>query len=66
MPPKVREIIDRLEAEGWRQVRQRGSHRIYKHPDHPLLVTVAGPSNTEPRTGTWRNIQRAAGWLDKE
>lgn len=66
MPPKVRDILDRLAGEGWQQVRQRGSHRIFKHPQRDDIVTVAGHPNTEPAPGTWRNIQRAAGWLDKE
>lgn len=66
MPPKVRDILARLPNEGWRQVRQRGSHRIYRHPAKPDLVTVAGAPNDEPPPGTWRGIQQHAGWLDKE
>jgi predicted RNA binding protein YcfA (HicA-like mRNA interferase family) len=66
MPPKVRDILARLRAEGWIQVRQRGSHRILKHPEHPTVVTVAGHPNEEPARGTWQSIQKQAGWLDKE
>ena len=29
---KVRELLKRLEEDGWRQVRSRGSHRQLKHP----------------------------------
>jgi predicted RNA binding protein YcfA (HicA-like mRNA interferase family) len=29
---KVREMIRLLEEDGWAQVRQRGSHRQFKHP----------------------------------
>jgi predicted RNA binding protein YcfA (HicA-like mRNA interferase family) len=32
---KVRQVIKRIEADGWRLVRQRGSHRQYKHPTKP-------------------------------
>lgn len=38
----VREIIKRIEADGWVQARQKGSHRQFKHPTKPRLVTVAG------------------------
>jgi len=39
---KVREVIRLIEDDGWRFARQRGSHRIYKHPTKPGSVTVAG------------------------
>ena len=40
---KVREVIRDLEAHGWRAQRQRGSHRVYRHPDHPdRRVVIAG------------------------
>jgi predicted RNA binding protein YcfA (HicA-like mRNA interferase family) len=37
---KVREVIKRIEADGWAQVRQRGSHRQFKHPTKPGRVTA--------------------------
>jgi predicted RNA binding protein YcfA (HicA-like mRNA interferase family) len=30
---KVRDVIKRLEGEGWRLARTKGSHRQYHHPD---------------------------------
>jgi len=39
---KVREMIRLVEEDGWRQVRQRGSHRQFKHPVKPGLVTIPG------------------------
>lgn len=62
MAPKVREVIQRLEREGWVLVRTTGSHRHFKHPTKPGLVTVSGPRNEELQEGTWRNIRRQAGW----
>ena len=56
-----REIIRRLEAEGWRLMRTRGSHRQYKHPRKAGLVTVSHPRRDLPR-GTLRNIYLRAGW----
>ncbi len=40
---KSREVIRLLEANGWIEVRQKGSHRQYKHPDNPNLITVPDP-----------------------
>ena len=39
---KVREVIKRLQAEGWYLSGTRGSHRQFKHRAKPGLVTVAG------------------------
>ncbi len=62
MAPKVREIIRRLERDGWYLVATRGSHRQYKHPTRSGKVTVAGKPNDEPSEGIWHNIQKQAGW----
>jgi hypothetical protein len=35
VPPKVREMIKLIQADGWYVVSQRGSHRQYKHPTKP-------------------------------
>ena len=40
MPLKVREVIRLLEKNGWTEMRTRGSHRHFKHPDKKWLVTV--------------------------
>lgn len=29
---KVRDILKAIEADGWREVSQEGSHRQFKHP----------------------------------
>ncbi len=59
--PKVRDVIKLLEAEGWKLARTRGSHRQYKHPHKPDLVTVAGKPGDEIAPGTWGSIQKQAG-----
>jgi predicted RNA binding protein YcfA (HicA-like mRNA interferase family) len=38
---KFRDVINRIEADGWQLVKQRGSHRQYKHPNKPGKVTIA-------------------------
>ncbi|MGH7100535.1 MAG: type II toxin-antitoxin system HicA family toxin, partial [Stellaceae bacterium] len=36
-----RDVIRALEADGWREVRSKGSHRHFRHPVKPGTVTVA-------------------------
>jgi len=55
-----REIISRLEADGWFRVAQEGSHIQYKHPTKPGRVTVPHPRKDMP-TGTLKSIERQAG-----
>ena len=40
VPPRVRDLIKLIEADGWYFVSQRGSHRQYKHPIKPGRVTL--------------------------
>jgi predicted RNA binding protein YcfA (HicA-like mRNA interferase family) len=58
---KVREVIRLIEDDGWRFARQRGSHRIYKHPSKPGSVTVAGKRNGDVPAGILGSILRQAG-----
>lgn len=36
-----KKVIRVLEEDGWFQVRQKGSHRAYKHNSKPGIVTIA-------------------------
>jgi predicted RNA binding protein YcfA (HicA-like mRNA interferase family) len=56
----VSQIIKRLEADGWRLVRQRGSHRQFKHPVKPGRVTVAGNDRDDVKPETLSSILRQA------
>ncbi len=58
---KVREVIRLVEADGWAMSRQRGSHRQYKHPTKPGLMTIAGHPSQDVARGTAANILRQAG-----
>jgi predicted RNA binding protein YcfA (HicA-like mRNA interferase family) len=44
---KVRDVIRLIEEDGWYLVRIKGSHRQYKHPTKPGLVTIAGHPNDD-------------------
>ena len=63
---KVRDVLRRLRADGWTLARQRGSDRQFTHPTKPGIVTVPGSENDDLAPGTWHNIRRQAGWLEKK
>ena len=58
---KVRDVLRLLEADGWYQVRVRGSHRQFKHSAKRGLVTVPGHLGDELAIGTLNNVLRQAG-----
>jgi predicted RNA binding protein YcfA (HicA-like mRNA interferase family) len=60
---KVRNVLGRLNDEGWVMARQKGSHRQYVHPEKPgLRVTVAGHPKLDVPKGTLNSIFKQAGW----
>jgi len=61
MPTKVKELLALIEADGWFQVRQRGSHRQYRHPSKAGTVTVAGKPSVEVPPGTLNSVLKQAG-----
>jgi predicted RNA binding protein YcfA (HicA-like mRNA interferase family) len=58
---EVRDAIKRVEQNGWRLVRTKGSHRQYRHPSKPGTVTVAGHPSLDIPPGTLNNILKQAG-----
>lgn len=57
---KVREVIKVLENDGWFLARTKGSHRQYKHPVKPGLVTVPGKPSDDLAPSTLSSIRRQA------
>ena len=44
-------------------VRQKGSHKVYKHPQIAELITVPDHgANKEPSIGVLNDIKKKAGW----
>jgi predicted RNA binding protein YcfA (HicA-like mRNA interferase family) len=55
-----REIIRRLQQDGWFEVAHVGSHKQFKHPTKPGRVTVPTPRKDIP-PGTLRSIEKQSG-----
>lgn len=58
---KVRDVMKQLEDDGWRIVRQRGSHRQLKHSSKRGLVTLPGKPNDDLAAGTLNSVLKQAG-----
>ena len=59
--PKVREAVKLIEADGWRQVSTKGSHRQFKHATKAGRVTIAGQLSDDLAPGTYNSILKQAG-----
>ncbi|MBY0333375.1 MAG: type II toxin-antitoxin system HicA family toxin [Acetobacteraceae bacterium] len=55
-----RAVIRAIEADGWVQAAQKGSHAQFRHPAKPGRVTVPTPTSDIP-PGTLRSIERQSG-----
>lgn len=58
---KVRELITLIAADGWFEVRTKGSHRQFRHPTKPGTVTVAGKPSIDVPPGTLNSVLKQAG-----
>jgi len=58
---KVKELIGLLLADGWFEVRVKGSHRQFHHPSKIGTVTVAGRPSVDIPPGTLNSALKQAG-----
>ncbi|ADJ29348.1 type II toxin-antitoxin system HicA family toxin [Nitrosococcus watsonii] len=58
---KVKELIKLIEADGWVQIRMKGSHRQFRHPTKVGIVTVSGKASVDIPVGTLKNALKQAG-----
>ncbi|MCQ2180127.1 MAG: type II toxin-antitoxin system HicA family toxin [Bacteroidales bacterium] len=61
MTKKVRDVLNLLELNGWRQVRIRGDHRIYYKEGARRPIVVPGNMNDDLAFGTLKSILKEAG-----
>lgn len=57
---KVRDVIKRIQVDGWYLVRIRGDHRHYKHPKKSGVVTVSGHLRNDMPIGTLLSVLKQA------
>lgn len=50
-----------VEEDGWGLVRMRGSHRQFKHPVKPGLVTISGHPSDDVHPKTLKSVMIQAG-----
>ena len=62
----VREALRLVTQDGWFQVRTRGSHRHFHHPEKPGTVTIAGRPGDDVKLLTWKSIMRQASIGEEE
>jgi len=61
-----RELVDLLEENGFRLVREKGSKRSYSKEGHDNFVRVHYHGNKPVPTGTLNSILKAAGLKDQD
>ncbi|GGE13118.1 addiction module toxin, HicA family protein [Polymorphobacter glacialis] len=59
---RSKDVIVRIEADGWQQVAQKGSHRQFRHPVKAGRVTVPHPKS-DLAIGTIKSIEKQSGVL---
>ena len=57
---KIRDVLKRLQDDGWQIARTRGSHRILKHSVKSGIVVVAGQPSKDVAAGTLKSIWKQA------
>jgi predicted RNA binding protein YcfA (HicA-like mRNA interferase family) len=63
---KARDVIKLIEKDGWYMVRQKGSHKQYKHKTKKGLVTIAAHKLSDDiAPGTLNSIFKQA-QIDKK
>ncbi len=60
---KVKEIISYIEADGWVMMRQKGSHKQFRHPTKEGTVTIPGKLSDDLAPNTAKSILKQAGLL---
>ncbi len=57
----ARDVLKALKADGWTELRAKGSHLQLKHPIKPGLVTLPMHGARDIKPGTLASIERQAG-----
>lgn len=58
---KADDLIKLVEAKGWQFVRQKGSHKMFRHPNFPNTVVIPDHGKKDLGTGLLHRIKKDAG-----
>jgi len=58
---KCDELFKKLKKAGWREVRQKGSHKILRNADSDVTIVFPYHKGKEIPTGTCNRIMKQAG-----
>lgn len=58
---KATDVVKLIEQQGWYEVRQRGSHRIFKHNEHSEIITIPDHGKSDLKLGLLNSILKKAG-----
>ena len=58
MPPKIRELISKLEKAGFSNKGGKGSHRNYVHPNVTKPVTVSGKLGDDAKIYLTKTVKK--------
>jgi predicted RNA binding protein YcfA (HicA-like mRNA interferase family) len=65
MAKKYSDVRRALRAAGWDRLRTTGSHEVWTHPEHGLVVIPGGgKNNLEVPPGTLASIRKRTGLRD--
>ena len=64
MPPKVRDLLRRLEAAGFEDRGGKGSHRNYRHAEG-VNITVSGRPGSDAKPYQVRDVDRVLALVGK-
>ena len=59
MPRNIRELITDLRKAGFALDRQKDSHRQFKHPSFPGIITLSGGEDDDAKTYQERQTTKA-------
>lgn len=59
---KSSELVRLVQRAGWIEIRQNGSHKIFRHPDSGETIAVPYHGSKEVHKGLANSILRAIGF----
>ncbi|MGD9161672.1 MAG: type II toxin-antitoxin system HicA family toxin [Desulfobacteraceae bacterium] len=58
MPPKIKDLINKLKTAGFINRGGKGSHRNYKHPDG-INITISGKLSSDAQSYQEKDVKKA-------